>query len=86
VVFSTNKTDCQDVTGILLKVALNTINITPYPSTTSWIIAVTKNNMISTYLSSNFGTLPGRLLLSGAIAGRFFAHSSAIRLLLYYHW
>jgi hypothetical protein len=28
-VFSTNKTDCHDVTGILLKVALNTIILTP---------------------------------------------------------
>jgi hypothetical protein len=29
VVFSTNKTDCQDITEILLKVALNTINPNP---------------------------------------------------------
>jgi hypothetical protein len=28
-VFSINKTDCQDKTEILLKVALNTINQTP---------------------------------------------------------
>ena len=27
----TNKTDLHDITEILLKVALNTINITPYP-------------------------------------------------------
>ena len=26
---STNKTDCQDITEILLKVALNTISLTP---------------------------------------------------------
>jgi hypothetical protein len=25
-VYTTNKTDCQDITGILLKMALNTIN------------------------------------------------------------
>jgi hypothetical protein len=28
-VFSTNKTDCNDITEILLKVALNTINQKP---------------------------------------------------------
>ena len=27
----TNKTDCHDITEILLKVALNTINLTPTP-------------------------------------------------------
>jgi hypothetical protein len=28
--FSSNKTDCHDITEILLKVALNTINLNPY--------------------------------------------------------
>jgi len=28
VVFSTNKTDCHDITEILLKVAINTITLT----------------------------------------------------------
>jgi hypothetical protein len=31
VVSSTNKTDCPDITKILLKVALNTIILTPQP-------------------------------------------------------
>jgi hypothetical protein len=30
VVFSTNKTDCHDITEILLKVVLNTITPNPY--------------------------------------------------------
>ena len=29
-VSSTNKTDCHDITEILLKVALNTITLTPF--------------------------------------------------------
>jgi hypothetical protein len=31
-VSSTNKTDCRDITEILLKVALSTITLTPLPS------------------------------------------------------
>jgi hypothetical protein len=29
-VYSTNKTDCHDITELLLKVALNTITLTPW--------------------------------------------------------
>ena len=43
-VSSTNKTDCHDITEILLKVALNTINVTPnlYPNTYEILTLFTK--------------------------------------------
>jgi hypothetical protein len=54
VVFSTNKTDCHDITEILLKVALNTIKQTnTFPTLILklycfiWVISLVKGNMVS---------------------------------------
>jgi hypothetical protein len=39
-VSSTNKTDCHDITEILLKVALNTITLTPNPNPKEGILSI----------------------------------------------
>jgi hypothetical protein len=49
-VSSTNKTDCHDITEILLKVALNTITLTQDLDFDCWIFLSSSRNNICAYL------------------------------------
>jgi hypothetical protein len=47
-VFCTKKTDCHDITEILLKVALNTTTLTPYKLANGMVKVNTDEHLVKT--------------------------------------